>query len=293
MAAQNMPAAEVAVTVELARGLLRDQHPDLADLPLTELANGWDNVIYRLGTEYTVRVPRRQAAAVLVVSEQRWLPKLADRLPIPIPAPVRVGVPGRGYGWRWSICPWFEGDVAADVELADPIPEAERLGEFLRALHVPAPADAPENPYRGHRLDRLDQRVQQNLSRLALPRADDVVERWRTLRSADDWDAPPVWLHGDLHTANVLVCSGEISAVIDFGDITSGDPAVDLAVAWMLFGADDREIFRRAAGATDEALWTRAEAWALHFALVYLANSADNPRLARMGGELLGTILSE
>jgi aminoglycoside phosphotransferase (APT) family kinase protein len=28
--------------------------------------------------------------------------------------------------------------------------------------------------------------------------------------------------------------------VIDFGDITSGDPATDLSVAWMLFTAEQR-----------------------------------------------------
>lgn len=34
---------------------------------------------------------------------------------------------------------------------------------------------------------------------------------------------PPVWLHGDLHTANLLVSEGALPAVIDFGDITSAD----------------------------------------------------------------------
>ena len=135
-----MPAAEIEVTEGLVRHLLADQHHDLARLPLTLVANGWDNVIFRLGSELTVRLPRRQLAADLVVHEQRWLPELAGRLPIRIPAPVRVGVPDERYPWRWSICPWFGGDVAADVELADPVLEARRLGAFVAALHAPAPA---------------------------------------------------------------------------------------------------------------------------------------------------------
>jgi aminoglycoside phosphotransferase (APT) family kinase protein len=48
-------------------------------------------------------------------------------------------------------------------------------------------------------------------------------------------DRAPTWLHGDLHPRNVLVQGGVITGVIDWGDITSGDCATDLASIWMLF----------------------------------------------------------
>ncbi len=85
---------------------------------------------------------------------------------------------------------------------------------------------------------------------------------------------PPVWLHGDLHPHNLLVHRGRLHAVIDFGDLTSGDPATDLAVAWMLLDAPDRDVLRAAAGA-DDATWTRAEAWAVALAVAYLEGSPD------------------
>ena len=289
-----MPAAEVTVTVELVRCLLRDQHPDLADLPLTELANGWDNVIYRLGDEYTVRLPRREVAAGPALDEQRWLPELSERLSLPVPAPVRVGDPGRGFPWHWSICPWFDGEVAADSELLDVDREARRLGGFVAALHQPAPDDLPVNAaLRGQPLRRLDERLEQHLTRGAVAEPDDVQQRWRALSAVDEWTAPPVWLHGDLHTANLLVDGGAISAVLDFGDLTAGDPAVDLAIAWMLFDESARSVFRSAAGAgSDDALWSRAEAWALYFAVIYVSNSADNPLIGRIGRRLLATLTS-
>ena len=62
------------------------------------------------------------------------------------------------------------------------------------------------------------------------------------------WAGPPLWLHGDLHPSNMLTHDGRLSAVIDFGDITSGDPATDLALAWMMFDAAERDVFREAAG---------------------------------------------
>lgn len=44
---------------------------------------------------------------------------------------------------------------------------------------------------------------------------------------------PPLWLHDDLHPANVVVSDGTLSGVIDFGDMCVGDPADDLAAAWV------------------------------------------------------------
>ena len=289
MAAQNMPAAEVDIDEGLVRRLLEDQHPDLAHLPLTMVANGWDNVIFRLGHEMTVRLPRRQLAADLVVNEQRWLPELAPRLPIPIPSPLRIGLPNDVFPWRWSIVPWFDGEVAADVALADPVAQAHRLGGFVAALHTPAPPEAPINAFlRGQPISELHTRVAANIERLgASIDGDAVATRFAELAGVDDWQGEPVWLHGDLHSANVLVRDGAICAVIDFGDVTSGDPAVDLAIGWMLFDAVARPAFRSSAGAIDDATWSRAQAWALHFALLYLLHSADNPRFTRMGTHLL------
>jgi aminoglycoside phosphotransferase (APT) family kinase protein len=147
------------------------------------------------------------------------------------------------------------------------------------------------NPFRGHPVGELTSRVDDNLARLGLSRAGEVRERWRVLAAAPEWEGPALWLHGDLHVANLLVRDGRIAAVLDFGDITGGDPAVDLAVGWMLFEPADRATFRAAVGDVDDATWARAEAWALHFAVVYLANSADNPRIARMGAALLTAVL--
>jgi aminoglycoside phosphotransferase (APT) family kinase protein len=294
MPAQRMPAAEVPVDEDVVRRLLAAQHPDLADLRLVLLANGWDNVLYRLGPELVVRLPRRQIAAVLVEHEQRWLPTLAPLLPLPIPAPLRVGRPDDGYPWAWSVVPWLRGEVAASVGVVDPTAEAHRLGAFLNALHRPAPADAPVNAVRGGPLAERAFAVAERLERLAgFVDGPALHRRWEHSLAAAPWAGPPLWLHGDLHTANLLVEAGRLSAVIDFGDITSGDPATDLAVAWMLFDPGDRHVFRAACGTTDDDTWRRARGWALHLALAYLASSADNPLMAGIGRHTVDAVLTD
>ena len=167
MAAQNMPAAEIDIDDGLVRRLLAEQHPDLAALPLAQVAYGWDNAIFRLGADLAVRLPRRQLAADLVANEQRWLPELAPRLPLPVPVPLRIGLPSGDYPWNWTVVAWYDGEVAADIALVDPIVDAQRLGRFVRALHTPAPADAPINAFlRGRPIGELRPRVADSLERL-------------------------------------------------------------------------------------------------------------------------------
>ena len=162
---------------------------------------------------------------------------------------------------------------------------------FLAALHVAAPSDAPVNPFRGvplaQRTDRLHAAVATLRGMLDGPR---VLALWAELVTAPA-STTTVWIHGDLHPANILVNAGKTSAVIDFGDITSGDRATDLAVAWMLFPAEVRLVFREAAGARDEATWARSRAWAIALSLAYLVGSADNPMMHNIGVRTLAAAL--
>ena len=276
------------------RALLRDQFPDLADLPLVEVGEGWDSSIYRLGDNLTARLPRRAVAAELVAHEQRWLPLLAPRLPLPVPAPVQCGRPGRGYPWAWSVVPWFPGDVAARCPPDDAVAAADALGRFVAALHKDAPVDAPRNPYRGIPLiERHDRMVDAVTQLHDVIDSQSVMACWADLVETPPWPHAPVWLHGDLHPANVLVHEGLVSAVIDFGDITSGDPATDLSIAWMMFPAAARATFRAAAGPVDDDTWARARGWALALGVVYVESSADRPLFEQLGRRVIDAALHD
>jgi len=122
-------------------------------------------------------------------------------------------------------------------------------------------------------------------------RAADLVALWVELAAAPEWNGPPLWLHGDLHGSNILTHAGRVSAVIDFGDITSGDPATDLAVAWIILGEASRARFQRLV-THDDATWTRARAWALSFAVFYLDAAATDAVIGRMGERTLAQVLA-
>ncbi len=291
----KMPVAETQVDVRLVRALLEAQHPDLTG-PLREVGHGWDNVIFRLGDDLAVRLPRRAVAVPLIRHEQRWLSGLAPRLPIPVPVPVRVGVPGPLFGWPWSIVRWHPGQPLSGVDVRERRPYARPLGTFLARLHVPAPPEAPANPVRGIPLRRRGPAFAQHVRALPAARRRDLERRWHRLVDTPVWSGPPQWLHGDPHPGNVLVDRDAPVAVIDFGDLTAGDPATDLALGWLAFDAAGRGAFRTAYAAErplDTDTWTRARGWALCLAVALLAHSDDAPVLAAVGRHALDQVLAD
>lgn len=273
------PEAEIEVDEATVRALLAAQHPDLAGLPLRLVGAGWDNILWRVGDDLVVRLPRREAAAELLLHEQRWLPELARVLPLPVPAPLRTGHPNAVYPWAWSVVPWIEGVPGDRVTSIDPAATAERLGRFLRALHQPASPAAPTSRWRGVALARRTDTFEERLDTLAGEiEADRLRAVWREALDAPAFEGPPRWLHGDLHPANTLFQDATLAAVIDFGDVCAGDPATDLAAAWMLLPGPSIPDFFDAYGAESDGggLYRRAIGWAVLFALMLLQIGLDD-----------------
>ncbi|MFE5335216.1 aminoglycoside phosphotransferase family protein [Isoptericola sp. NPDC056573] len=253
---------EVDISAGLVRDLLRDQHPDLAELPLREVEGGWGNQMWRLGDELAVRIQRMDTVPDHQLKERRWLPLLAPRLPLPIPVPVRSGAPSERFPKVWTVMTWVPGTPLDHASITRGEHAADTLAAFLRALHVAAPADAPTEGGRGahphdwsdgfdHFFDSVD-------ADAIGSDAADVRAVWDDAVSAAAWTGPPVWVHGDLHPANVVVADGTLAGVVDFGDLSAGDPASDLAAAWVLLPKGAAARFFATYGEADDATVRRA-----------------------------------
>jgi aminoglycoside phosphotransferase (APT) family kinase protein len=288
------PKSEVTIDTDLVLDLLQKQHPDLSNLPIQLHDSGWDNVMFRLGHKLSVRLPRREIAASLIKNEQTWLPQIASNLTIPVPTPYRIGEPTSQYPWRWSVLPWLTG-LAADQEKPN-LNQARQLALFLRSLHLIAPANAPLNSVRGVPLNKRATAIEQRMQRLE--NKTDLITKtirniWqRALNTPIDVGAK--WLHGDLHPGNILVKKGMIVGIIDWGDITSGDIATDLACIWMLFNNRRARQEAIAQYSMSEQTLQRAKGWAIYFAITLLeVGLIDNPRQAITGEQTLRCVAED
>ena len=301
---QRVPAAEWApeleVGEELVRALLRDQFPVLARLPLSRFAEGWDNVLWRVGDELAFRFPRRAIAVPGVEREIALLPAIAPALPLAVPVPVHVGRPSARYPW-----PFFGARFIPGIEPCEAALDGRRevmgaaLGRFLRALHEPALAGRQGGGLPVDPMGRADmaERVPRTRARLE---ALGAVGAWRRTPLVEHlFDmaltigppvGEPVLCHGDLHVRHVLVdpATGEPSGVIDWGDACLADPSVDLGLYWSLLDDVGRRAFREAYGPIGEGRLIRARVLALFLGAALAQYALDVGHAALLPEALAG-----
>jgi aminoglycoside phosphotransferase (APT) family kinase protein len=275
-------ADEAEISLPHVRAMLAEQFPAWAALPIELVTTGGtDNVMLRLGDALFIRLPRTASAAEALARENRYPALLAPHLPAPISAPLAQGKPDDAYPFAWSI-----GECSPAL--------ATQLGEFVRTLHTIPTADYEITAYRGGPISARDALTRESIAQCA-PHLDAAVllRTWDNVSQVRENTAGACWLHTDIQPVNLLVDNGELAAVIDWGGIAIGDPAVDLIVAWNLMGPEAREHFRRAVKVDDET-WRRGRAWALSIGVIAYAYYVDKePLLTRTSRYQLKQVAAE
>ena len=285
-----------APNLAVVRALIDTQFPDYKDLPLRPISSGGtDHVIYRLGDDFSVRLPVRSDVVSQVAKEQLWLRRL-EPLPLTIPCPVALGKPDHGYPYDWSIYTWLSGSALTQTPPEDWRDTGLRLAGFLRALQAKptkdAPLSGPQNHYRGVELRHRDDLTRRAILAISDEFPEDALMTvWGAALAAPVYDKAPVWIHGDLQGGNLLVKDGLVSAVIDFGLSGVGDPACDCIAAWSVLPASARSIFQSELGC-DAATWARGKGWAVSVAAIALEYYRDrNPSLSAISRQTLHAAL--
>ncbi len=276
-AAVTLHTDELPVPESLVRRMVADQLPDLAGVPVRRLgASGSSNHLFRLGQDLLVRLPRQAGGSATILKEARWVAHVGAALPVAVPEILAVGEPAHGYPEHWSVVCWVEGERPT-AAASGPRPrdllarDLAAVVQGLRELEVPPEArdDEALHWYRGEPLTAIDEDIRayaeqcRSIPELGLD-VDAVLRVWNEAVAAAAQRPPPEahWLHGDLLAENLLVRDDRLAAVLDFGGLGVGDPAVDLIAAWEILDAEGRDVFRTEAG-IDDRTWVLGRAWAL------------------------------
>lgn len=282
----------------VAQKLVAEQFPKWAHHEVVPVENGgWDHRTFHLGKDMVLRFPSAASYANQVQKEQKWLPYLAPRLPLTIPTPVGLGNPGHGYPWHWSVYNWIDGDTVASQTQLPRKRIASPLAQFLTTLYSVDTKDGPlageHNYYRGGHVSHYEEEVFKAIELLGTKvDAKTITRIWKS-GAESEWEKPPVWVHGDVSPGNLLIKDEKLSAVIDFGLLSVGDPACDLAISWTYFEEESRKCFREALE-IDTDTWKRGRSWALWKSLILTSGmSSSNPVEVALAGHVIREALND
>ncbi|MBR4888942.1 MAG: phosphotransferase [Clostridia bacterium] len=269
----KMHEGELTLSRETIQALLAAQCPQYAALPLSEKDYGGTmNHIYRLGEDKLLRLPRMPGDKTLE-KEIRWINHLQPQFEVRFPAPLFVGAPTETYPCVWAVFDWIPGTPCGEMTTDEEISLARELAAFVNTLHaLPVPEEAPRAGRKPLAVlyEETKQAIEECRPFYTEPAEETAVcALWEEAMHIPVWDGQRRFIHADLLKTNILQENGRLQAILDFGSVGAGDPAMDLTPAWTVFGPAGRAEFRSLLS-YDEAYWQRARAYALHQALLII-----------------------
>ncbi|UOY91325.1 phosphotransferase [Ectobacillus sp. JY-23] len=238
---------EYIVTQELAKRLIEEQFQELIPVKLSLLGEGFDNTVYLVNNMYVFRFPRRGIAIPLLQTEGEVLPFLAEQLPLAVPEPVYYGTETEQYPYPFLGYKLVKGHAIMQLSSKQRKKMVEPLALFLRTLHdVPVPDGVTFDERDRLHIEKRRPMLQDYIERIASLNLYDVtfLREYAINIPHCEHIARETLVHGDLHIRNMIVdTEGNLSGVIDWGDMHQGDRSVDLAAIYTLFEPEDRRVF--------------------------------------------------
>lgn len=224
--------------------LVDAQFPRLAPARAAFLDEGWDSEVYLVNEEWILRFPKRAEVLRSQGVERALLPRLARILPVPIPEPSLLGESCAEFPFPFLGYRRLPGVPAHAVapERVDEAGCARRVAALLSRLHAfpvaeareaGAPTLPPRDPavlfakYAGLWAESSHVAPAALAARTAAFLAGPAPERD---------EIPLVAVHADVTYDHLLLSpdGSDVTGLIDWGDLSVGDPAWDFSglLAW-------------------------------------------------------------
>lgn len=280
--------ADIEITLEIAQRAVQDQFPQL--LPLTNIqciGEGWDNKVFLVNETIIFRFPRRQVAVELINRETTLLNNLHGKIDIAIPHPTYIGNPTEYYPYAFHGYEKLSGISACHANLTEQqrINSLPKIIHFLSQIHSINAEEAYAIGAREQVFDRIDipktcTTLTERLSHVEELNSYSInfVQFKNEITAVQNLILPmdeKCLVHGDLYCRHLLFDHGELSAIIDWGDVGINNKAVDLAVIWGFFPQQYHAEFFKQYGEVDNATWQYARFLGLYGAIMLIAYGHD------------------
>lgn len=264
--------------------MIESQFPALSGKTVERIGYGWDNTVFRVGSETVFRFPRRKVAIDLLKREWRILPQLAERVSIPFSRPLHLGKASPDFPASFLGYSYLPGRYPIGLSDEQRVRSSSALAVFLRQVHAFPTETALECGAPSDHRNLLDMesrklKMLEWLPRLAAHMRDDEycsLRRYLTEGGAKLAAGKKVFLHGDLHFKNMLVDdSGLISGIMDWGDMNVGHPACDLNIAYSFLPSHARERFFEEYGEADQETRELARLIAVYIPMLIMLQAVE------------------
>lgn len=284
----------VEISDESAATLVRDQHPNLASLDIGRWYTFDDHLTIRLGDDLCLNLPTVAGPSDAMATSAEWLDLVSREWSFPVGTPIHLGEPTPDYPFHWEVARWIPGSNAAVFPFMEDA--AIPLGRALRQVHSAAPAWAPASVEAGTPLSRhrktwheLTSFLRDSVGPLGNRIDPDLLSvRWE--KAVDTViDLPPRWTHGNLDPRYVVSDRGQFGGIGSWWTFGVGDPAADIAAAFLLIHREAEAAFLSAYGQVSRATRERIAGYWLLRVVRYATSS--NPFLWRLGWARLDELI--
>jgi aminoglycoside 2''-phosphotransferase len=259
--------------IKTALALIQRNFPQIKVQTALPITKGWDSFVLEVNDELIFRFPMREDVIAYLQKEIRLLPVLEPALSTPIPHFDFIGHGDANYPFMFVGYRKLDGLALDDVRIT---PEqlaglASALATFLNELHSFPVAQAVQAGVQRHTPAQWRERYQELYADLQV-RVFPLLEKELRARSEQLWEDflndeaifafQPVLIHCDLACEHIFCdpVRGVLAGVIDWGDATIGDPAMDFVGLHIGRGKEFTEhVMTRYKGTLDAAFWKRMD----------------------------------
>jgi aminoglycoside phosphotransferase (APT) family kinase protein len=220
----------------------------------------------------------------LIERENKILPRLQSEFFLQIPNPIYQGKPGANYPYPFQGYVRLDGISGENLTQKEKLASLKPLSLFLKKLHAIDEKKALSLGAEPQVFDKTQvhlaittfkERINQIITLGHYAINDSQIKKEIASVQPIKLPASLSLVHGDIHFKHLLFDHGELTGVIDWGDLGINHPVVDLSIIWGFYPEKYHSIFHEIYGSIHPITWKYARFLALYVAFTFLLYGED------------------